>query len=40
MQLTDGNDENNIVTKQKAVEEQITEMKNSGDINNDFEAGW
>lgn len=40
MQLTDGSDENNIVTKQKVVEEQITEMKNSGDINNDFEAGW
>ena len=40
MQLTDGSDENNIVTKQKAVEEQITEMNNSGDINNDFEAGW
>lgn len=38
MQLTSENEE--IVTKQQVVEEQITDMVNSGEINNEFEEGW
>ena len=38
MQLSTGEDD--IVTKQQVVEEQIVDMVNSGEINNDFEEGW
>ena len=38
MQLSTGDED--VVTKQQVVEEQIVDMVNSGEINNDFEEGW